>query len=51
MKKQLIQKLFEQFEQAGHNLDGLDCWSARELQNKLKKANKLFASFVLPTLF
>lgn len=35
MKKELIQKLFEQFEQAGHNLDGLECWSARELQNIL----------------
>ena len=31
MKKELITKLFEKFEDACHNLDGLECWSGREL--------------------
>ncbi len=35
MKKELIQELFEKFENACYNLDGLECWSARELQDIL----------------
>lgn len=33
MKKKLISELFEIFEDACYNLDGLECWSARELMN------------------
>jgi DNA-damage-inducible protein D len=32
MKKELIAELFEQFEKAGYELKGIECWSARELQ-------------------
>ena len=32
MKKELIAELFQQFEQAGHDYKGIECWSARELQ-------------------
>jgi len=32
MKKELIQQLFERFEQACFLFDGIECWSARELQ-------------------
>jgi len=32
MKKQLIQELFEKFEQARYEYEGIECWSARELQ-------------------
>lgn len=32
MKKELITRLFLQFEQAGYNIKGIECWSARELQ-------------------
>ena len=32
MKKELIQELFERFEQAGYTLNSIECWSARELQ-------------------
>ena len=35
MKKELIQELFVKFEQAGYNLNEVECWSARELQNLL----------------
>lgn len=35
MKKELIAELFEQFEDACHDLDGLECWSARDLQDIL----------------
>ncbi len=31
MKKELISELFERFEEACYDLDGLECWSAREL--------------------
>lgn len=33
MKKDQIQKLFEQFENACYIYEGIECWSARELQN------------------
>lgn len=33
MKKELINELFSKFEGACYNLDGLECWSARELQD------------------
>ena len=33
MKKQLIQELFEKFEQARYIYEGIECWSARELQD------------------
>jgi DNA-damage-inducible protein D len=33
MKKELITNLFFQFEQACHDYKGIECWSARELQN------------------
>jgi DNA-damage-inducible protein D len=32
MKKELISELFEKFEKACYDLDGLECWSARDLQ-------------------
>jgi DNA-damage-inducible protein D len=32
MKKENIQKLFEQFENACYDYKGIECWSARELQ-------------------
>ncbi|MDW7695331.1 DNA damage-inducible protein D [Flammeovirgaceae bacterium SG7u.111] len=32
MKKELIAELFEKFEEACYDLDGLECWSGRELQ-------------------
>ena len=32
MKKELIAELFEKFEDACVDLDGLECWSARDLQ-------------------
>jgi DNA-damage-inducible protein D len=35
MKKELITELFEKFEDACYNLDGLECWSAREMQDIL----------------
>lgn len=33
MKKEQIKELFEQFENACYNYDGIECWSARELQD------------------
>lgn len=33
MKKELISELFKVFEDACYNLDGLECWTARELMN------------------
>jgi DNA-damage-inducible protein D len=33
MKKEQIYQLFEQFENACYNYKGIECWSARELQN------------------
>ncbi|PSK99282.1 DNA damage-inducible protein D [Cecembia rubra] len=35
MKKELISELFEKFEEACYDLDGLECWSAREMQEIL----------------
>ena len=35
MKSEEIKALFEQFEQASSEFEGVDCWSARELQNLL----------------
>ena len=32
MKKEQIQQLFEQFENACYDYKGIECWSARELQ-------------------
>jgi DNA-damage-inducible protein D len=32
MKKELIEALFDRFEQARYMLNGVECWSARELQ-------------------
>jgi DNA-damage-inducible protein D len=32
MKKELIEELFIQFEQAAYEYKGIECWSARELQ-------------------
>ena len=32
MKKELINELFNQFEQAAYNHNGIECWSGRELQ-------------------
>lgn len=31
MKKELISELFKKFEDACYDLDGLECWSGREL--------------------
>ena len=33
MKKEQIQQLFEQFENACYDYKNIECWSARELQN------------------
>ena len=35
MNKELISELFEKFEEACYDLDGLECWSGRDLQNIL----------------
>ena len=35
MKKELITELFKQFEQACYDYKGIECWSARELQDIL----------------
>jgi DNA-damage-inducible protein D len=35
MKQEFIQQLFEQFETACYDFDGIECWSARELQGIL----------------
>lgn len=35
MKKELINALFQQFEQACYEYKGIECWSARELQSVL----------------
>ncbi|MEO6831151.1 MAG: hypothetical protein ABI378_02770 [Chitinophagaceae bacterium] len=35
MKNELIQELFEKFENACYIYKGIECWSARELQNIL----------------
>lgn len=35
MKKELIAELLEKFEHACHNFNGVECWSARELQEIL----------------
>lgn len=35
MKKELISELFEKFEDACYNLEGLECWSARDMQEIL----------------
>ncbi|TVQ43743.1 MAG: DNA damage-inducible protein D [Saprospirales bacterium] len=35
MKKELISDLFKKFEEACYDIDGLECWSGRELQNIL----------------
>jgi len=52
MKKELIEALFQKFEKACYDLEGLECWSARDLQkileysdwrnftNAIKKASK-----------
>lgn len=32
MKKELIEQLFRSFEEAAYDLNGVECWSARELQ-------------------
>ena len=35
MKKEIIQQLYSAFEQAALDIDGVECWSARELQTLL----------------
>ena len=35
MKKELIKKLFEKFENACYIYEGIECWSAREMQEIL----------------
>jgi DNA-damage-inducible protein D len=35
MKQEYIKQLFEQFENACYDYEGIECWSARELQNIL----------------
>jgi len=35
MKSSDIKSLFEQFEQSASEYEGIECWSARELQNLL----------------
>jgi DNA-damage-inducible protein D len=38
MKKEMIAELFQQFEEAGYEYKGIECWSARELQQVLSYA-------------
>jgi DNA-damage-inducible protein D len=35
MKKEFISELFKKFEDAGYDFEGIECWSARELQDIL----------------
>ncbi|MDR2206197.1 MAG: hypothetical protein LBE36_08605 [Flavobacteriaceae bacterium] len=35
MKKEFIAELFKKFEEACYDFEGVECWSARELQNIL----------------
>jgi DNA-damage-inducible protein D len=35
MNQEYIKQLFEQFENACYDYEGIECWSARELQNIL----------------
>ena len=35
MKKELIAELFKKFEDACYAMEGLECWSGRDLQNIL----------------
>jgi len=35
MQTELIEQLFGKFEQAAHEIGGIECWSARELQEIL----------------
>jgi DNA-damage-inducible protein D len=35
MKRELIAELFEKFENACYLFEGIECWSAREIQNIL----------------
>ena len=35
MKREIIQQLYSAFEQAALEVDGVECWSARELQSLL----------------
>ena len=35
MQKELINRLFEKFEHASYEIEGIECWSARELQEIL----------------
>lgn len=35
MKKELIQRLHKSFEECAHQEDGVECWNARELQERL----------------
>lgn len=35
MKREFIEELFEKFEEACYDFEGIECWSARELQNTL----------------
>ena len=39
MKTKEIQELFKQFEAVAHELNGIECWSARELQELLGYSN------------
>jgi DNA-damage-inducible protein D len=38
MKKELISELFDKFEHACYLLEGVECWSAREMQEIFKYA-------------
>jgi DNA-damage-inducible protein D len=35
MKSEFVSELFRKFEQSNFDFDGVECWSARELQNIL----------------
>lgn len=35
MKKEIVEQLYSAFEQAALDVDGVECWSARELQQLL----------------
>lgn len=42
MKKELIDDLFKKFENACYILEGIECWSARELQSIFNYSESIF---------
>lgn len=46
MKKEFISELFEKFEDACYDYEGIECWSARELQNILGYSRRNFKNVI-----